>query len=133
MTRAPSWGDDRTSKLGELLDAGASSGQAARALRVGRGAVSGRAHRLGWRLGVPRTEDQRNPPFMCIRRGPIVPRKQRPARDPAEAMKGVHCAFDRETYEYIARRAVAQGVTRPQIIRELVEWGIEAADMEGDA
>lgn len=129
MSGAPPWPEDRTSRLGELIDNGASASQAARAMGIGRGAVTGRVFRLGWRIGVPRTEAQRTPPFLCIRWGldqPVTPRPPRVRRDPADAPVRVACNFDRETYDIILARANAEGVTRLQIVRELVEWGLEA-------
>jgi hypothetical protein len=129
MTGAPAWTEERTAALGVLIDAKASSAKVAKVMCMSRGAVCGRANRLGWQFGVPRTEAQRLPPFEIMRR----PRAARSPCDPADAPITVYCRFDRETYAAISRRAEAEGSSRQSIVRDLVEWGLEAVRHEAAA
>jgi hypothetical protein len=124
MTGAPNWSDEKTEALGIRIDHGLSAGQAARELRVSRGAVSGRAFRLGWVFGSPRTDEQRLRPATL--RALRAPRKPRTRRDPADSPVQLTVAFDRETYDEIISLARSDGCSRVQKIRDLVEWGLEA-------
>lgn len=131
MSGAPAWPDDKTEVLGRFIDQGVSITKTARAMRLQRGAVSGRAYRLGWRFGAPRTEAQRVPPYKVIGRQRLPNAKRRPpTTNPAERPVYVCCAFDRDTYAEIMLRVRAEGSSRAQIVRELVEWGLEAVRSE---
>jgi hypothetical protein len=129
------WPEDRTEALGRCIDAGLSITKTARALHVARGAVSGRAHRLGWRFGGPRSPEQCVKPFRIIAAGANRPaprpRLSRPRAEDCPVK--VTCTFDLDTFAEITRRAGVEAISRPQVIRELVEWGLEVVRAEAAA
>jgi hypothetical protein len=119
----PLWSKrEQVERLGELIDKGLSASQAAEAMghRYTRNAVLGKAFRLGWSFGTPRTPEQK---------AYATAARKTPQRTPTgyvSAMIHVACAFDPETYAQIVAHATKHGISAPAAIRELVEWGLEA-------
>lgn len=103
-----------------MIDAGLSSGQIARAMRRTRDSVCGQARRMGWKIGEPRRAEQRLPPFRKVatsgRR--IVAAEDLPVT--------FTLRLDPDTYAEVVARARAAGRNRIEIIRDLIEWGLEA-------
>lgn len=133
MIGAPHWSPDDTERLGKLIDAGISSGRAARTLQVTRSAASGRAYRLGWRFGVPRAPEQRVPSPKCLLRREPVPRLPRSKMSPEDRPVAFSCQFDRETHAEIDALAKAHKTSKAQMIRHLVEWGLQDVRSEDGA
>lgn len=113
------WSADLDARLGELVDTAQTGSQIGRHMGLTRNAVISRANRLGWHVGTPRTPDQRQPPFLTS-----VSIRQVTA--PEDRPVSFSVKFDRETFGTITDLAVADGVSRSQKIRELIEWGLEA-------
>lgn len=130
MTYHPHWSEEQTRRLGEIIDAGLSSGRAARTLRMPRSAVIGRAARLGWHFGTPRPPEQRIAPFRTLRGERAAPKRRRPVMSAADRPRALTCRFDPEAYAEVCRLAKAGRLSKMQVIRELVEWGLEAARAE---
>lgn len=117
------WGRrEQVEKLGELIDAGKSASEAARLLghRYTRNAVLGKAFRMGWNFGTARTEAQRDRVNHIYR-----PPRGRTVDYGAPRIR-VSAAFDPDVYAEIVERATKEGSSVPSVIRDLVEWGLEA-------
>jgi hypothetical protein len=117
------WAEPEIERLGELIDAGLSSRKIARRMHRKDGAIQGKAWRLGWSFGQPRTADQRTATRTADGR--------RYARK-SPSIK-VCITFDDETYAEILSHTKGRTINRVQVIRELVEWGLEAVRHEAAA
>lgn len=130
--RDDGWSDDRTARLAREIQAGASAGRAGKSLQVSRCAAGARAWRMGWQFGKPLSDEQCCPPFKVVRGN--LSKKQRallPKPEPRDEMISVSSRFDPETYAEISALAAKGDQSKAQTVRELVEWGLEAA--RGDA
>ena len=126
-----SWSDADLKRLGDLIDSGLSSRKIARTLRRPSGTVQGQAWRLGWSFGRPRTEDEKRSPGMRAE----AESQRRAARADSAAKPGrrkLTILFDEDAYADIVTKASKDRLSRAQIVRELVEWGLEAVE-QGDA
>lgn len=119
MSFAPAWGEERSAQLVAFARAGLSITDSARKLRTTRGAISGKAYRMG----------------LSFRGGTLSP--PRPKPEPADRPRRHRMApgdrpirrtfdLDRETNVEIVDFANRQGVSVSAAIRLLVEWGLEA-------
>lgn len=120
---AKQWPVARIEELGLLVDAGFSANQAARRLAVSRNAAIGEARRRGWRFGKVR-----DPATLSI--SIRSKRLKSPPLNHHPEVQGhnMHCRFDPDTYETVKQLAKRDGVTMAQMIRDLVEWGLEAEE-----
>lgn len=109
-------------QLGQNIDAELSTRRIAAAMGLTEGAVAGRAARLGWPIGRPRTMAQIERADMLKR----VKKLKRPGRGQRVFETKFFVACDDEMADAIKERARQHNVTFAEMVRCLIEWGLEA-------
>lgn len=115
----PPWTSAEVQLLAACIDEGLTGSQAARRIKRPRAGVIAKAWRLHWHFGSARTSQE-----VPVR----LPRQ--PAPPCQRKVKSGHplsVTFDDETYAQIVALSRPH-VSRAQIVRELVEWGLEAVE-----
>jgi hypothetical protein len=119
MSFAPVWGEERSAQLVAFAKAGLSIAASARKLRTTRGAIAGRASRMGLSFKGGAI----SPPMPKPK---PAPRARRPRMAPEDRPIRRTFDLDRATNVEVIAFANRQGVSLSAAIRLLVEWGLEA-------